>query len=190
MKMKTLSVKIISALTALTLCSTVLFTGCGSKAADDAADTAADTAQSASDAAEATADPNVYVNSDWTYGQVAIGGGGFVTGIISTSQQGLFYARTDVGGAYRWDNDKQTWVALNYDITVDDVGLLSIDGIAVDPENPAKVYLAAGCEYFSSGKTCILISEDYGEHFTGRCKRSYPCTRKRHGQRKRRAYRC
>ncbi len=166
MKMKTLSVRIISALTALTLCSTVLFTGCGSKAADDAADTAADTAQSASDAAEATADPNVYINSDWTYGQVAIGGGGFVTGIISTSQQGLFYARTDVGGAYRWDNDKQTWVALNYDITVDDVGLLSIDGIAVDPENPAKVYLAAGCEYFSSGKTCILISEDYGEHFT------------------------
>ncbi len=108
---------------------------------------------------------DVYINPDWNYGQVAIGGGGFVTGIISTNEPGLFYARTDVGGAYRWDNDAQSWVALSYDITEDDKGLLGIDGIAVDPNNAANVYLAAGTSYFSNGKTCILISRDYGKTF-------------------------
>lgn len=108
----------------------------------------------------------IYENPDWNYGQVAIGGGGFVTGIINTNEPGLFYARTDVGGAYRWDNDAEKWISLNYDITEDDKGLLGIDGIAVDPTNAANVYLAAGTSYFSNGKTCILISHDYGEHFT------------------------
>ncbi|WP_432650685.1 WD40/YVTN/BNR-like repeat-containing protein [Huintestinicola sp.] len=107
----------------------------------------------------------VYENPDWSYGQVAIGGGGFVTGIVSTCEAGLFYARTDVGGAYRWDNEAQKWIALNYDISEDDKGLLGIDGIAVDPNNAANVYLAAGTSYFSNAKTCILVSHDYGEHF-------------------------
>lgn len=108
---------------------------------------------------------NVYENPDWSYGQVAIGGGGFITGIISTNEPGLFYARTDVGGAYRWDDGEQTWVALNYDISEDDRGLLGIDGIAADPNNAANVYLIAGTSYFSGGKTCVLVSHDYGAHF-------------------------
>lgn len=107
----------------------------------------------------------LYLNNDWSYGQVAIGGGGYVTGIINTCEAGLFYARTDVGGAYRWDNGDNAWTALNYDISDDDKGLLGIDGIAADPSNAANVYLAAGTSYFSNGKTCILVSHDYGEHF-------------------------
>ena len=40
----------------------------------------------------------------YTWGNVAIGGGGFVSSIVpSTTQPGLVYARTDVGGAYRWE---------------------------------------------------------------------------------------
>ncbi len=108
----------------------------------------------------------LYINNEWTYGQVAIGGGGFVTGIISTCEEGLFYARTDVGGAYRWDSSTESWVCLSYDITDDDKGLLGIDGIAVDPNDASKVYLLAGTDYFSGGKTCILVSNNYGETFT------------------------
>ena len=37
----------------------------------------------------------------WKFGQVAMGGGGFVSGVFATSQDGLYYARTDVGGASR-----------------------------------------------------------------------------------------
>ena len=38
--------------------------------------------------------------AQFTFSQVAMGGGGFVSGVFATSEQGLYYARTDVGGAY------------------------------------------------------------------------------------------
>mgnify|MGYP003309022958 FL=1 len=101
----------------------------------------------------------------WTYGQVAMGGGGFVTGVFSTCEENVYYARTDVGGAYRWNEQDKQWKSLNYWVSPEDVGLLGISAIAVDPENAAKVYMLAGTEYFSGGKTCILISENYGESF-------------------------
>ena len=34
----------------------------------------------------------------WKFSQVAMGGGGFVSGVFATSEEGLYYARTDVGG--------------------------------------------------------------------------------------------
>ncbi len=160
--MHTRTIKAVSMLTALIVsCSAVVFTGCNSSEAPSDP-TSSETQQS--EAAE-EAKPDVFVNEDWSYGQVAIGGGGYITGIVNTCESGLFYARTDVGGAYRWDNEKQQWIALNYDISEDDVGLLGIDGIAVDPNNAANVYLAAGTSYFSNGKTCILVSHDYGNTF-------------------------
>lgn len=103
--------------------------------------------------------------SDWSYSQLAMGGGGFVSGVFATSEEGLYYARTDVGGAYRWDKGEERWKSLSYNITEDDVGLLGIDGLAVDPDEPNKLYLLAGTSYFSSGKTCVMISDDYGNTF-------------------------
>ena len=145
--------------TAAAMCFSV-FAACGKT---DAPSDGSESSQTEQAQVEQLSD--VYENPDWSYGQVTIGGGGFVTGIVSTCEAGLFYARTDVGGAYRWDNDAQKWIALNYDISEDDKGLLGIDGIAVDPNNAANVYLAAGTSYFSNAKTCILVSHDYGEHF-------------------------
>ncbi|MGN0586559.1 MAG: hypothetical protein ACI4JF_04670, partial [Oscillospiraceae bacterium] len=104
--------------------------------------------------------------SAWTYGQVAIGGGGFVTGVFSTNEENVYYAKTDVGGAYRWSEEEQQWKCLSYWVSDDDKGLLGIDGLAVDPNNAAKVYMLAGTEYFSGGKTALLKSDDYGETFT------------------------
>ncbi len=104
-------------------------------------------------------------SSGWSYGQVAMGGGGFVTGVFTTSEQNLFYARTDVGGAYRWDNEKQQWVCLSYGISAEDKGLYGIDGLAVDPNAPNRIFLLAGTEYFSDGKTAVMYSEDYGDSF-------------------------
>lgn len=104
-------------------------------------------------------------DTGWNYGQVEIGGGGFVTGVFSTCEENVYYARTDVGGAYRWDEAEQHWKSLGYWVTDDDKGLLGIDGLAVDPNDASKLYLLAGTEYFSGGKTAVLVSDDYGETF-------------------------
>lgn len=106
-----------------------------------------------------------YINTDWTYGQVAMGGGGFVSGVFSTTEEGLYYCRTDVGGAYRFDSETQRWVSLGYWVTEEDRGLLGIDGLASDPTAPNNLYLLAATEYFSNGKTAILVSNDYGDTF-------------------------
>ncbi len=109
--------------------------------------------------------PEQVVNTLWDYGQVAFGGGGFVTGVFSTCEEGVYYARTDVGGAYRWDNSEKKWKSLSYWVSDEDKGLLGIDGLAVDPNDASKLYLLAGTSYFSAGKTALLKSGDYGEHF-------------------------
>ncbi|MFI6944594.1 hypothetical protein [Streptomyces sp. NPDC050422] len=48
---------------------------------------------------------------DWKY--VRIDGGGFVPGIVfNRSEKNLAYARTDIGGAYRWDEAGKQWTPL------------------------------------------------------------------------------
>ena len=48
---------------------------------------------------------------DWK--TLKIGGGGFVTGlVIHPTTPDVVYARTDVGGAFKWDEASQTWEQL------------------------------------------------------------------------------
>jgi photosystem II stability/assembly factor-like uncharacterized protein len=95
----------------------------------------------------------------YAWSNVVIGGGGFVTGIIThPRQKGLMYARTDVGGAYRWDASAQRWIPLTDGIG--DVDFTGIESLAVDPSDPGRVYLAAGI--YSRGKAAILRSADQG----------------------------
>ncbi|HWO14966.1 MAG TPA: hypothetical protein VNN80_35930, partial [Polyangiaceae bacterium] len=94
---------------------------------------------------------------------VTIGGGGFVSGIVASDRvANLIYARTDVGGAYRWSEDGQRWVALNDWVSEDEVGLLGVESLALDPSAPNRLYMLAGINYFNGGKTALLSSEDYG----------------------------
>jgi photosystem II stability/assembly factor-like uncharacterized protein len=100
----------------------------------------------------------------YSWHNVVIGGGGFVTGIVfHPRQKGLIYARTDVGGAYRWDDTMQQWIPLTDWIGAADVNLTGIESIAVDPSDPNRVYLAAGT--YTRGKAAILCSEDQGRTF-------------------------
>ena len=104
-------------------------------------------------------------NNGWKFSQVAMGGGGFVSGVFATNEEGLYYARTDVGGAYRFNKDTQKWESVSYDISEEDRGLLGIAGLAFAENEPNKLWLLAGTSYFSSGMTCLLISNDYGTSF-------------------------
>ena len=104
---------------------------------------------------------------NYKWDTVAMGGGGFVTGVIpSKTERGVVYARTDVGGAYRYDSQNARWVGLNDWVSEADTGLMGVDSLAVDPRNAANLYMLAGTDYSSGGKTAILRSTDYGKTFT------------------------
>lgn len=83
---------------------------------------------------------------------VKIGGGGFVTGIVIHPEEAdLMYARTDVGGLYRWDVVNQDWQQL---LSLKNVGQkvsLAIESVAIDPNNTNIVYAATGA-YTRTGK--------------------------------------
>ena len=103
----------------------------------------------------------------YEWGSLPLGGGGFVTAVIAhPTEQNLFYARTDVGGIYRWIESTKSWKPLTDFISVADQGLFGVEAIAVDPQKPEMLYALVGTSYYSNGKTAILISNDYGETFT------------------------
>ena len=103
------------------------------------------------------------IESQVEVGTLGIGGGGFVSGIITGDDQ--MYARTDVGGAYRYDYETGDWVQLMDFLTEEDRGFLSIDAFCVDPNNDDTLYILAGCAYFSGARTAIFRSKDAGETF-------------------------
>ena len=104
-------------------------------------------------AAEGPAAPYIWRN-------VVIGGGGFSPNVIfSPAEKGLAYLRTDVGGAYRWDDAQQRWIPLEDALPTS--SYFGIESIAPDPKNPDVVYLAAGM-YYRDPTAAILRSGDRG----------------------------
>ena len=99
----------------------------------------------------------------YNWRNVAILGGGFVSGIIfSPAEKDLVYARTDVGGAYRWSQADKSWIAITDELGRES-NFTGIESLAADPVDPNKVYLAAGT-YTTSwvGNGAILRSNDRG----------------------------
>lgn len=102
----------------------------------------------------------------YRWGNVAFGGGGYVSGVVaSKTERNLFYARTDVGGAYRWDAANSKWIPLLDGVSQADIGLLAIDALALDPKDSKVLYVLAGTAYFSGGKTVVMRSSNYGASF-------------------------
>ncbi|CAL9407233.1 Xyloglucanase [Streptomyces sp. enrichment culture] len=95
---------------------------------------------------------------------VVIGGTGFVTGVLfHPSARGLAYARTDIGGAYRWESRAARWVPLLDHLGWDDWNLLGVEAMAVDPAHPDRLYLALGTYAQPwAGNGAVLRSTDRG----------------------------
>lgn len=155
----------------------LLACGGGGKSPPTASKPAAATATTAAAAEPATSPPRTMTMADplpaqlvptsYRWGNVAMGGGGYVSAVIpSKTERNLVYARTDVGGAYRWDHATGRWIPLHDFLSEEDVGLMGVESIALDPKNPAVVYALAGTSYFSGGKTAVMRSSDYGATFS------------------------
>jgi len=95
---------------------------------------------------------------------VTIVAGGYVPGIVfSPAERDLYYCRTDIGSAYRWEAAAQQWIPLTDFFGPRDANLMGAESIAPDPIDPNKVYLAAGM--YSRGSAAILRSADRGKTF-------------------------
>ncbi|MFM9442682.1 RICIN domain-containing protein [Streptomyces acidiscabies] len=101
----------------------------------------------------------------WKNAQVV--GGGYVTGLVfNQREKGLLYARTDMGGAYRWDAGAEQWIPLTDWIGEKDWNLLGIDSLATDPVDPKRLYLSTGTYTNDwAGNGAILRSTDRGRTF-------------------------
>jgi hypothetical protein len=100
---------------------------------------------------------------DWR--NVEIAGGGFVPGIVfSPAEKDLIYARTDIGGAYRWNQATGRWIPLLDWVGWDKWGYNGVASIAPDPKDADNVYAAVGMytNSWDPNNGAILRSSDRG----------------------------
>lgn len=98
-----------------------------------------------------------------TYGYVKIGGGGYVCSVIeSAGEENVFYAKSDVGGIYKWTEDTKDWTPLFAWLSPDETTYMGTEAFVVDPKAPNRLFAMAGTDYWNGGKSALLHSFDYG----------------------------
>ncbi|MEU0676522.1 cellulose binding domain-containing protein [Streptomyces sp. NPDC006172] len=101
----------------------------------------------------------------YTWKNARIDGGGFVPGIVfNRKEKNLAYARTDIGGAYRWQQSSKTWTPLLDSVGWANWGHTGVVSLASDPVDPNRVYVAAGTytNNWDPGNGAVLRSADRG----------------------------
>ena len=98
-----------------------------------------------------------------TWDNVQIGGGGYVTQIaIHPTVADRIVVCTDIGGALRWDESSGRWRQLLHGLAVEGAGnLYGADGLALDPVNDQRIFLALGM-YAAFSPTGVYRSRDGG----------------------------
>lgn len=100
----------------------------------------------------------------YQYHNLPIPGGGYVTGFLfHPNQENILYARTDIGGTYRYDFHEKRWHSLIGHVTMEDLSETFPIALALDENRPNMLYIACGENKPKKG--LLAISEDYGETF-------------------------
>jgi len=100
----------------------------------------------------------------YSWQSLPFGGGGFIDGFVyHPKQANILYARTDIGGMYRYDFTTKSWTPLLDHLGHDESELMGVLSIALDPNNPDRVYAATG-EYLHQWAHlgAVLRSDDRG----------------------------
>lgn len=100
----------------------------------------------------------------YTYQNLPIPGGGYVTGFLTSKKHaGILYARTDIGGTYRYDYTANRWHNLISHVTMQDLSESYPAAIALDEANPDRLFIICGTPDGESGT--FAMSENRGENF-------------------------
>lgn len=93
-----------------------------------------------------------------------IGGGGYVPGLVyHPTTPNLLYARTDVGGAYRWNATKSSWIPLTDGFGPNEAFYQGAESIALDPNDDSLVYMSTGLYNSADGHGRLYISSNQGK---------------------------
>ncbi|WP_328500910.1 cellulose binding domain-containing protein [Streptomyces sp. NBC_00457] len=113
----------------------------------------------------ADTEPVSIAADSYTWKNARIDGGGFVPGIVfNRKEKNLAYARTDIGGAYRWQESTKTWTPLLDSVGWDDWGHTGVVSLASDSVDPDRVYAAVGTytNSWDPGNGAVMRSADRG----------------------------
>ena len=99
-------------------------------------------------------------STNYQWKPVTMGGGGWVTGLVAhPGQQNLVYARTDVGGLYKWLPATNSWEQLitldampadflsyqeNLGENIYRVNVYEVQSVGIDPNNVNTIYISSG----------------------------------------------
>lgn len=98
----------------------------------------------------------------YVYKNCPVPGGGFVTGFVfHPKKANILYARTDIGGVYRYDFDTGIWHSLMNHVTEDMLWEANPLSIALSENDENSLYIA--CGNFKNGLLCV--SHDRGDSF-------------------------
>lgn len=104
------------------------------------------------------------IGNNWA--NAKIGGGGYVPGLIlHPATPNLIYARTDIGGAYRWNPTSSEWIAITDGFGASEGFYHGTESMAIDPNDDSKVYMSTGM-YVNGGNGRLYISSDRGDHWS------------------------
>ncbi|WP_208296048.1 dockerin [Telluria antibiotica] len=103
-----------------------------------------------------------------SFTSVKWGGGGYVTGLVyHPTTANVLYARTDIGGAYRWNATTSSWTPITDGLGFNggESRFHGAESIALDPNNDQLVYMVTGM-YTFEGNGRIYVSNDRGTTWT------------------------
>jgi hypothetical protein len=101
------------------------------------------------------------------WSNVKWGGGGYVTGLVfHPHTQNVLYARTDIGGAYRWDAGTSSWVPVTDGFGAAESFHQGAESIALDPNNDQLVYMVTGLVNSADATARLYISNNRGGSWT------------------------
>ena len=99
-----------------------------------------------------------------TWRNLKIGGGGYIPGLVfHPTTPDLLYARTDIGGAYKWEPKKSAWLPITDSWGVNDGFYHGAESIALDPNDDSLVYMSTGMYNSADGHGRMYISSNRGK---------------------------